>query len=127
MTNNNKLIRPVINTSQPVKVSFGIELNQILKIYDREQLLVTKVWVRQSWTNEFMKWNTSEWDGINVMMVEPTDVWIPDIVLYNSGDGGVAGGKEIYKTQIAMYPSGLHRWLSPALFTSTYKIDIRYI
>ena len=125
-SNHNKLVVPILNRSQPIEVTFGIELNQILKIDDRSQLIHTKVWVRQTWTNHLIKWNASQWDDIDFLMVDPGDVWTPDMVLYDSTDTGVAGGPNIYKTQIAMYPNGVHRWLSPAIFTSSCNINIKY-
>ena len=76
--------------------------------------------------NQLMKWNTSQWDNISSLMVYPSDVWIPDIVLYNNGEPGLAGGLDVYRTPIEMNSDGLHYWLSPAMFTSTCKINVKF-
>ena len=126
MENHDRRIRPAANTSQPIQVSFGIEITQLIKILNHEQMLVLNVWVNQQWKNELMKWNSSEWGGVTHLFVEPTDVWIPDIMLYNNGDSGPAGGIDLYRTQILMYPDGTHFWLAPAVFTSTCKLNMKY-
>ena len=36
------------------------------------------------WTNEICQWDPQQWHGIDVMYMKPSDVWIPDLTLYNN-------------------------------------------
>ena len=35
------------------------------------------------WKNQLLTWKREEYDGINTIRINPSLVWIPDIVLYN--------------------------------------------
>ena len=59
-------------------------------------------------------------------MVDPADVWLPDVMLYESTDPKKSGGRNSYDTKIILYANGLHSWMSPATFTSTCEIKIEY-
>ena len=64
LTNINSVVNPTLNMSQPIEVTFKLELIQIRELEDAKQLLTCKYWVRQSWINEFITWNPMEWGGI---------------------------------------------------------------
>ena len=47
---------------------------------------MNKMWlfcVLKKWENPSLRWNKSEFDGIDRIFVEPKRVWVPDILLYN--------------------------------------------
>ena len=118
--------RPVFNTSHQVILKFGIELKQLVEVDERSQFITTKVWMRQLWKNELLKWDPKEWGDVNQLNTEAENIWKPDIVLYNNADDTFSGGKEKHKTLITMYPDGLNVWLSPATFKSTCRINVKY-
>ena len=35
------------------------------------------------WKNQLLTWQREEYDGIKTIRINPSLVWIPDIVLYN--------------------------------------------
>jgi len=37
----------------------------------------------QIWTDYRLSWNVSEFDNLSVIYVLPTDIWTPDIGLFN--------------------------------------------
>ena len=37
----------------------------------------------QMWQDEFLSWNPSEWNGIQELVVPPSEVWLPDIAVIN--------------------------------------------
>ena len=51
-----------------------------------------------------------------MLSMEGNEVWVPDIILYNSAERELAGGVERYKTQINSHHNGLQTWLAPAVF-----------
>ncbi|XP_066933801.1 neuronal acetylcholine receptor subunit alpha-2-like [Clytia hemisphaerica] len=126
LANYSKQARPVINPRHSINVTFGIEIVHLIKVDDRNQMLTTKIWVRQQWLNELLKWDSSKWSGTTEVQIDGQLVWVPDIVLYNNADSEFSGGVEKYKTRIIQYSDGTSFWLAPATFTSTCSIDIKY-
>ena len=55
-----------VNHSMPVDVTFGLELIHLVNVDERNHQITTNVWVRQSWTNTLLQWNTTKWNGIKV-------------------------------------------------------------
>ena len=73
--------RPVLNSSTPVKVTFGFELVHIVSVVESEQTINQKVWLRMSWRNEFLTWSPHLWGGVTETRVNMDHVWTPDIFL----------------------------------------------
>ncbi|CAH1252481.1 CHRNB3 [Branchiostoma lanceolatum] len=38
----------------------------------------------QEWNDHKLQWNPEDYDGVTVLRVPSTDLWLPDIVLYNN-------------------------------------------
>lgn len=45
----------------------------------------------QEWTDYRLAWNSSRYEGVNILRVPAKRVWLPDIVLYNKLVAGLAG------------------------------------
>ncbi|XP_032221046.1 acetylcholine receptor subunit alpha-like [Nematostella vectensis] len=126
LSNYRKEARPVSNPNVTTNVTFGMELVQLVQVQDRHQMITTNVWVRQMWKNELLTWDPSKYKGITRVRLDASQVWIPDIVLYNSADNDFSGGTEKFKTPIIVDYTGQTSWFCPASFTSTCKIDVTY-
>ena len=50
---------------------------------EKDQVLITNVWLDQEWEDEFMKWKTEDFANITTLRVPCYKLWLPDIVLYN--------------------------------------------
>jgi len=122
----NKYERPVLNTSKPIDVTFGFQISQILEVNDRDQTVKMKTWVIQSWKNEFLTWEPSEWSNMTYIMVDAKEVWFPDIVHHNNANKDFPGGAELYKTNIQLSNDGTCEWKSPATFTSMCTLNIAF-
>ena len=81
-----KEARPVLNNKSPVNVSFGLEFIQLIKVDERNQNIKNKVWIRLQWTNQLIKWDVERWGNVTFAQMDPSDLWTPDIVLYNNVD-----------------------------------------
>ncbi|CAF1188970.1 unnamed protein product [Rotaria sordida] len=82
----NKLERPAQNASEPVSVSIGFTLMQIMDFDPKKQVLVTNAWMTLIWQDYSMTWKPQDFGGIATIVLPSTTIWIPDIVLYNSVD-----------------------------------------
>ncbi|XP_070543629.1 neuronal acetylcholine receptor subunit alpha-7-like isoform X2 [Ptychodera flava] len=123
MSNYSKTIRPVASGVEPVIVRYGIALQQIIDMDERNQILTTNVWLRQHWNDVHFLWNPSDYDGVKTIRIPITDLWRPDIILYNNADDAFKG---IMKTNAEIQHDGSVSWYAPAIFKSSCKVDIRY-
>lgn len=77
----------------------------------------------QEWTDEFFKWDPNQYGGLKKIRIPCRQIWIPDIVLYNSADDYTQG----YMQALAMVSSdGTVFWPPIVKFRSTCKIDITW-
>lgn len=126
MNSYNRNARPVLHLERSTNVTFGIEVVQLVNVDDRNQMITTNVWVRQRWKNELLTWKRDDYNGVKSIRIDPSLVWIPDIVLYNSADSVFSGGLQKYKTRVILVNDGRNAWYSPASFRSTCNIDVTY-
>ena len=38
----------------------------------------------QMWTDEYLRWNPDDFGGVTVVRLEANQIWIPDIMLFNT-------------------------------------------
>jgi nicotinic acetylcholine receptor len=79
----NKLERPVANESEAVVLTFGLTLQQIIDVNEKEQILTTNVWLNLEWEDVNLAWNTSEYGNVEDVRIPPSALWKPDILMYN--------------------------------------------
>lgn len=49
--------RPVSNESLPITLAFGISLQQIIDLDERNQLLKSNLWLEYTWEDANLRWN----------------------------------------------------------------------
>ncbi|XP_076680794.1 nicotinic acetylcholine receptor alpha7 subunit isoform X1 [Andrena cerasifolii] len=119
----NVLERPVGNESDPLVLSFGLTLMQIIDVDEKNQLLITNLWLKLEWNDVNMRWNTSEYGGVRDLRIPPHRLWKPDVLMYNSADEGFDG---TYPTNVVVKNNGTCLYVPPGIFKSTCKIDITW-
>ena len=50
---------------------------------EKDEVLVTNVWLDQEWDDIFLTWEPADYDGLKVLRLPCHKIWLPDIVLYN--------------------------------------------
>nr|AHJ11217.1 nicotinic acetylcholine receptor alpha7 variant B [Locusta migratoria] len=80
----NVLERPVANESDPLQLSFGLTLMQIIDVDEKNQLLITNIWLKLEWNDVNLRWNSSEFGGVKDLRIPPHRIWKPDVLMYNS-------------------------------------------
>jgi len=77
-----KQIVPMKNSNQSVGVAVGISLIHIDSL--EEGVLTASAWMRMVWNDYRMQWNENDFGGVNVLRINPGDLWVPDIEVYNT-------------------------------------------
>ncbi|XP_068711233.1 neuronal acetylcholine receptor subunit alpha-7-like isoform X3 [Montipora foliosa] len=125
--NYSKEVRPVKNKNAAIEVKFGIAYTQLVELDEKNQVLVSNVWIRQKWNNHLLRWNESKYGNIKSINVDPKEVWVPDIVLYNNANTGIiSGNMDQFKTRVILSSDGTNTWYAPTILRSRCAIDIKY-
>ncbi|CAG9796494.1 unnamed protein product [Diatraea saccharalis] len=97
---------------------------RLLELSDEEkdQLLTTNCWITQVWTDHHLRWNTSDFDGIDVIRIPYERVWKPDIILYNNADPNYRSA--VINTNVIVKSTGEVTWLSHGIYVSVCDINV---
>ncbi|XP_047452599.1 neuronal acetylcholine receptor subunit alpha-7 [Mugil cephalus] len=123
MKNYNPLERPVNNDSHSLTVQFSFSLLQIMDVDEKNQVLTTNIWLQLYWTDFYLQWNTSDYPGVTNVRFPDSQIWRPDILLYNSADERFDAS---FHTNILVNATGYCQYLPPGIFKSTCYIDVRW-
>ncbi|XP_063238844.1 neuronal acetylcholine receptor subunit alpha-7-like [Bacillus rossius redtenbacheri] len=123
LDNYNTLERPVANESEPLEVKFGLTLQQIIDVDEKNQIVTTNAWLNLEWNDYNLRWNETEFGGVKDLRITPNKIWRPDILMYNSADEGFDG---TYHTNVVVRHNGSCLYVPPGIFKSTCKIDITW-
>lgn len=115
-------IRPVRNRSEPINLHVEFSLLAILDLDEKNQVFNTKGYLSYIWTDEFLQWNSTEYSDIELVMVHASDVWRPDIGLYNS----VNGFELAYNpdSKIGVFSDGTSHWAAGSDFSTLCNISV---
>ncbi|XP_007950038.2 neuronal acetylcholine receptor subunit beta-4 [Orycteropus afer afer] len=122
-TRYNNLIRPATSNSQLISIHLQLSLAQLISVNEREQIMTTNVWLKQEWTDYRLTWDSSHYEGVNILRIPAKRVWLPDIVLYNNADGTYE--VSLY-TNVVVRSNGSIFWLPPAIYKSACKIEVKH-
>jgi nicotinic acetylcholine receptor len=119
----NALERPVVNESDALLLNFGLTLQQIIDVDEKNQILTTNIWLNLEWNDVNLRWNKSEYGEVEDVRIPPKFIWKPDLLMYNSADEAFDG---TYPTNVVVDSSGGCLYIPPGIFKSTCKIDITW-
>uniref|UniRef100_H3A717 Cholinergic receptor nicotinic beta 4 subunit n=1 Tax=Latimeria chalumnae TaxID=7897 RepID=H3A717_LATCH len=66
-----------------VRVCKSYILNLVHPDDEVNQIMETNLWLKHIWNDYKLKWKPEEYGGVQSIRVPSTDIWKPDIVLYN--------------------------------------------
>jgi len=123
MANYNKHERPVANESDAVVLKFGLTLQQIMDVDEKNQIITTNIWLNWEWTDVNMRWNISEYGDVKDIRMPPSSLWKPDILMYNSASEAFDG---TYPTNVVVTSQGVCTYIPPGIFKSSCQVDITW-
>ncbi|CAL8090034.1 unnamed protein product [Calicophoron daubneyi] len=115
--------RPVNDSRIQVVVRYGLQLFQILDLDENKQILRTNCWPLYSWKDSLLGWNETEFGDIKTVRIFPSQIWTPDIKLYNFADERLHEHRE---ARVVISSDGSTLWQPQALFKSTCEVEITY-
>ncbi|GFN80664.1 acetylcholine receptor subunit beta-like 1 [Plakobranchus ocellatus] len=119
----NPLIRPVADSSESLRINFSLALSAIINVDEKNQVMVTNVWLQIYWFDYQLVWDPEEYGGIKQIKINHTYLWTPEIVLFNNADGNF---EPSYYPNCVLYNIGKVDFIPPAIYTSSCTINVEY-
>jgi len=110
----NKRVNP-----DDIKLKFGVNLIDF-QVREERNVIESYVWLKYSWTDARLQWKPEDYGGVEVLRLDPTAVWKPDVTLYNSADP--VNMVNCWDTNTLVYPTGMVLWVPPCKMTSMCKL-----
>ncbi|GAV02418.1 hypothetical protein RvY_12988 [Ramazzottius varieornatus] len=83
LENYNSAVRPAKNHTEPLTVTFGMALTQLIDVDEKNQIMTTNCWLNQVWMDNNLKWNPADFGNITTIRIPSEKIWKPDLLLYN--------------------------------------------
>ncbi|KAL5963865.1 Neuronal acetylcholine receptor subunit alpha-4 [Taenia solium] len=115
--------RPVSDSKTILKVNYGLQLIQILDLDENKQILHTNCWSMYKWNDSLLRWDPAEHGNVTEVRIFPSQVWTPDIQLFNFADERI---REHRIARVVVHSDGSILWVPQALFKSTCQVEITY-
>ncbi|KAK8398926.1 hypothetical protein O3P69_004197 [Scylla paramamosain] len=122
--NYNKHIRPVKHHDEIITVHFEVALFNVLSVDTKAGLMMTNTKVIQIWNDPYLRWDPFYYNQTKNLRVLYSDVWHPDIILYNSADTSYEDS--MINTNIIIDHNGTVTLLTHGIFTSVCDMDIQW-
>ncbi|XP_065353610.1 neuronal acetylcholine receptor subunit alpha-2-like isoform X2 [Cloeon dipterum] len=117
-----KTIRPSEETN-PTTVLFGLTITHF-SVCDATSRLTVNGWSRFNWEDQKMRWNPDNYSNLKALHVPYNELWIPDVVLYNSAIGNKIN--QHGTTYSIVYNNGSVLWVPPSIYETVCKMDLRF-
>uniref|UniRef100_A0A914XPQ4 Uncharacterized protein n=1 Tax=Plectus sambesii TaxID=2011161 RepID=A0A914XPQ4_9BILA len=81
-----KEVRPVKEQSTKINITVVTEIDTILSLNEQDEFIDLIIWTSLTWTDEFLRWNISDFGNCTFIRTLASNVWQPDVVYLNALD-----------------------------------------
>ncbi|XP_062572931.1 acetylcholine receptor subunit beta-like [Saccostrea cucullata] len=119
-----KKLRPGRNQSEPTIVSMKMTLDNLVDIDEIAGAVKITAKLEVSWTDDRIRWNPTDFNGVDKVLFQMGDIWVPDLYTMSSLSSKPALGMDEF---IVRYThDGRAFWEVSDMFWSTCDIRIVY-
>ncbi|XP_060136983.1 acetylcholine receptor subunit alpha isoform X2 [Zootoca vivipara] len=97
--------------------------NKVVRPDEVNQIVATNVRLKQQWKDVNLKWKPEDYGGVKQIRITSSELWRPDLVLYNNADGDFA---IVQDTKVLLDYTGHITWTPPAIFKSYCEIIVTH-
>ena len=76
-------VKPLKNASEPIEISMKLTIMSIDNIDEKKQSFSVRGYLEVSWTDEYLTWDSSKYQGVTAINVQNKNIWLPDLALRN--------------------------------------------
>ncbi|XP_058532350.1 acetylcholine receptor subunit beta isoform X2 [Ochotona princeps] len=116
-------VRPAREVGDRVGVSIGLILAQLISLNEKDEEMSTKVYLDLEWADYRLSWDPTEYDGIELLRITASSVWLPDVVLLNNNDGNFDVALDM---NVVVSSNGSVHWQPPGIYRSSCSIQVTY-
>ena len=125
MAGYNPIVRPVVKSTDVVKINFSLGLSSLTDFDEKQQVLNVNLWIRSTWYNPFCSWAIEDFDNITVLTLPASLLWTPDFVIHNAI--GNMYNEQFYSIfRITVYYNGTVSWTPAGDQKFQCRMDVRY-
>jgi hypothetical protein len=119
--NYNKNLRPVKYYNNSIDLNVSIDIRNLEYFNQVAETISINIWLLMTWKDEYLKWNINKYN-INSLNFNSNNIWLPDLVLYNS-----AKKEEMYNVldQMTVSNEGVVTLIRPSTFTFTCPLQLQ--
>ncbi|NP_001301034.1 acetylcholine receptor subunit alpha-1-A-like precursor [Limulus polyphemus] len=79
-----KRVIPKENKDTPISVKIGFQMRYISSLDEETNTLNVEGWLLMKWKDADLQWDPEEFGGVKELYIDSSDIWTPDIALYES-------------------------------------------
>jgi hypothetical protein len=119
-----KSVRPVKHESDTVQLELDYEVNFVEDLEEVNQALYTTGWLRMTWTDFQLSWNTQDFGGVDSIRIPASELWIPDVTVVNSLN--VESSVPLQQTMALVVDDGTVMWIVPVSLRTLCPTDLTW-
>ncbi|CAG9463633.1 unnamed protein product [Pedinophyceae sp. YPF-701] len=101
-------------------VTLKIVVYSLMEFHELSGKVEMNLWLYARWTDTNLKWDPSEWGGVDKIIMPPSSIWTPDLVSYNGAESpltGLRGDAEVLSEQlyVIVTSDGQCHWSRPGV------------
>ncbi|KAK3597587.1 hypothetical protein CHS0354_030127 [Potamilus streckersoni] len=105
-----KSVKPEPSDGSNFSVTLGFTLLNLDDVDDDNKVIDTHSYIDQTWRDERLAWEPSDYDDVRVLHLPADSVWIPDIVLFNNAGDDY---KPIIDMTVLVFSDGTINYIPP--------------
>lgn len=122
--NYRKNVRPLFDFSTIIDLEVTLSIARIIDVNEQEQKLVTSGYLTIDWFDDLLTWEPDEYGGADEILISQSEIWKPDLTLWNGFSKLSELGSDFMLVSINDY--GWVKWNPSEIFETKCSIDVRY-
>lgn len=121
MSDYDPAVRPALSPRHAVNVTLGTGVMTIISLHEKSKVLTTEAWLRQTWVDVQLRWNASDFGGLEEIRIPVVKIWTPEIVLFNNADDSFRSNLD---KLVVVKSNGRVTWIPHVRLRSFCDIDL---
>uniref|UniRef100_H3B7V8 Neurotransmitter-gated ion-channel ligand-binding domain-containing protein n=1 Tax=Latimeria chalumnae TaxID=7897 RepID=H3B7V8_LATCH len=120
-------MRPSTNYTRPTQINVSLTIHEILGVNEKTHFLITFVWVKLLWFNEFLVWDPVDFDGMERIALPVEFLWRPDFYFYEFiGPGHMGEDASPHVPYLYVNHNGVVTYVVPSKLVTSCHLDVFY-
>ncbi|CAL1291209.1 unnamed protein product [Larinioides sclopetarius] len=114
--NYDKLVRPVRSIEETISVRVTLAPLRVKDVDVKDKTVKLDTWLYLRWEDAYLRWDPSEYGGLDQLSISANEVWRPDVALYTASPDTSLFPTVL--TNVVIFHNGTVVWVPPFSFKS---------